>query len=946
MKNRIYIILLILIFSQLLFSQQTTESLKRQALVHMQAGRYGEAIDQLHKYIAANPRQSEGYNLRGLCYEQREEYQYAVLDFRRAVRLTPDNEEYKKNLNRVLSIWHKLLYEKIEGHKREIVIDPNNPVNYLEIGKSYRWLEEWALAEQWYDEYLRRDDNAVPDEIIRYTEILSKTGSIEKGEKILKKYVERYPDDWRLWSRYGYFTMWLGNYKNAQNAFETALGFKPFFKEAQDGLDLSKNEGYLAKQTPRSFERVYPIDRYYKLVEKKPEDVEIRYKLINELMQAKRYEEAYQQLIQLSYSQADTDRYNNLSDKLQTIRDSLYENSIQEYSAKIKTNPQNKEFVSALADAYGNLYAFEDAIEILDEYLEDVPENEELDMRYKLAQYSAWNYEWEKAIAQTNILLDNDPNNIDYLLLRGQIASWTVQNLDEGEEMLLRVLDERPRDLNAILALASINAWQKDFEEAKKYVDLAKEISPNSPEVEEAESNYLLHVSANEELKLFQMKADAAELQAENRCDEALELYDEYLSKITGPNREELKQYASINLCAQHYKDAINVFDELLNEEYDFDLDLRRAEAYLWDGDSTKALEEFKRLAESNPEDFYVNLYLADAYFGTGDYGQASDIYDELLDVTEEPDRREMINQRIGWLPPMGLEAGIDFITPTYIGLSPQFQHFSDNQNLSLFSYGSRVDFGFFDFLSLGATLMRTSLSDQSQTEYLTRMMGNMNIRFNKNITLDCGYGNFTTSGENDKKIYYLTGRYVEPEKWNLSAGYEHTDARVILYSPYLLNTGLYINAFRFSGEYIHKNLFKIQARYNYYSIEDSNLGNDLLLSFGKRFLDDGYFGYEYYFIDYAYASSHYYSPQEIESHSLWGEWELEKKEKLKINIGGKIGYFPSFDFLLSDIHGQIQYIPFDNFTLNGRVSFGSSYRYDSNYNSYSVSLSAYWNIY
>jgi len=39
------------------------------------------------------------------------------------------------------------------------------------------------------------------------------------------------------------------------------------------------------------------------------------------------------------------------------------------------------------------------AIEILEEYLSTVPEDYDPDVRFKLAQYSAWNYEWEKAIA-------------------------------------------------------------------------------------------------------------------------------------------------------------------------------------------------------------------------------------------------------------------------------------------------------------------------------------------------------------------------------------------------------------------------------------------------------------------------------------------------------------------------------------------------------------------
>lgn len=950
MNKTLYIILIIILPFSNLFSQQRSESLKRRALVHMQAGRYGEAIDQLHKYVAANARKSEGYNLRGLCYEKRHDYQFAVLDFRRAVRLTPDDEEFRKNLERVQAIWHKLLYEKIEGHKREIAIDPKDPFNYLEIGKSYRWLEEWAIAEQWYDEYLRRDDNASPDEIIRYTEILSHTGSIVKGEKILKKYVDRHPDDWRLWSRYGYFTMWLGNYQNAKEAFTLALGFKPFFKEAQDGLDLANNEGYLTQQTPRSFEREYPIDRYYRLLRKRPEDDKNRFKLIEELIASKRYEEANQQLEIISYTQADNERYIEMNDFISTLRDSLYESNIQEYSAQVKNDPKDKNAVIRLADAYGKLYAFEDGIEILDEYLEGIPNNEQLDMRYKLAQFSAWNYEWEKAIEQSDILISQDPDNIDYLLIRGQISVWTVLDLDEAELMLNRVLESRPRDLNAVLALASLHSWQRNFDKAGYYVELAKEIEPNSREVEEAESNYLLHLSAFEEVQLFQLKADAFELASVGECEEALELFDDYLSKITGPNRDELVQYASINLCAGEFDAAVDIYDELLDEDYDFELALQRAKANLWGGDSVRAVEEFKELSLEKPDHYLVNLLLGDSYKQSQLYPEAYETFENLLDWELEEEQQAEVEQRLEYLPPIGLQAGliglVDIITPQYIGLSPTYTYFSDNQDLTFHSFGGRLDFGFTQFLTLGASFYRTMISDGSSTQYLNRILWNSTIRFSKEFSVDGGIGSFNSLSSPSKSIYYVIARYVNEKKLNMSAGFEQTDARIILYSPGLMNADLNINVFRFNTEYIHKELVKVALRYNYYTVSDGNRGNDLTLRIGKRFLEQGYFGYEYYFVDYSTPQTNYYSPQNVESHSLWGDWELEDKEKLKITLGGKLGYYPSFDNILNEIYVQAQYIPLKSLTVNGRASLGSSYRYDSSYNSFSITLSAYWNIY
>ena len=171
MSSTVKIFLLFFIILSIVVKAQkrSYEAMKRQAIIHMKNSKYGEAIDLLNKVIAENPRDPEGYNLRGLCYEKRQIYKYALLDFRRAIHLTPNNSEYKKNLERIISIWYPMLYKKIEGHKREIAINPKSAFDYLAIGKSYRWLEQWKNAEIWYDKYLALDDNASPDEIIRYS---------------------------------------------------------------------------------------------------------------------------------------------------------------------------------------------------------------------------------------------------------------------------------------------------------------------------------------------------------------------------------------------------------------------------------------------------------------------------------------------------------------------------------------------------------------------------------------------------------------------------------------------------------------------------------------------------------------------------------------------------------------------------------------------------------
>ncbi len=288
-------------------AQPQFEAMKAEAQREMQFGRYGEAIDLLNRYISAHPQQPDGYNLRGLCNEKREQFEYAVYDFRSALKLAPTNKEINQNLERTTKLWYSLLYNEIEGYKREIAINSDKPDNYLEIGKAYKNLGQWPVAEEWYDRYLARA-HASPDEIIRYSEILAKNNHIAKGWPILKKYTEEYPNDQRLWSRFGYFSLWLGKNKIAIEAFQNSLALKPFFREAQSGLDEARGKGYIYTVNDTSTKHfnyglppvrpafVYPIDRYYRILKHNPDDNKIRLTLIKALYKVDRFEEASQQL--------------------------------------------------------------------------------------------------------------------------------------------------------------------------------------------------------------------------------------------------------------------------------------------------------------------------------------------------------------------------------------------------------------------------------------------------------------------------------------------------------------------------------------------------------------------------------------------------------------------------------------------------------------------------
>lgn len=942
----------LVVFSSFVFPQKSSVELKQDALTQMQHGKYGEAIDLLNRYISALPQNPDGYNLRGLAHEKRGQYEMAVYDFRSARKLAPKDREINKNLARTTESWYKLLFNKIEGHKREIAIDPSVPLNYLEIGKCYKNMGEWATAETWYDEYLKREE-ASPDEIIRYSEILAKTNHISKGEPILKRYVEKFPDDQRLWSRYGYFTYWLGKRKTAIDAFEHALAIKPYFQEAMDGLDLAKGRGIIYTVNDTSYrysktqgmvlrkpKHVYPIDRYYGILKRNPKDNDTRIKLVKELIKAGRYEEAFAELEILTSDSVSAGKYGDYIKDVTSKRDSLIAIRVNNYLKRINKNPNDLEAVTRLAQYYAGIPDYDNALTVLKTYINRQPDKEAADSRYLYARYAAWDYRFGDALEQIEILLKYYPDNKDYQLLRAQIAVWTDQELNKADFYLGEVLKKEPDNLQALIAAATLKIKQQEFASAKTFIDRAYIVDPENNELDALRNNYEVNKSSYE---LYSILYSARDLVEQNNCAGALEKYNEYFSKITAPSRLEKIEYASVYLCIEDYKSARKIYDELLTEEYDFDIAVLRAKTYLWAHDSVTALKEFKKLSAEKPDDFDANFFYGVALANNEYYSDAEDVYDRLLSETSDSSRIRMINEAKAWIPEGRIFGGF----PSLLALSPQFGFYDDNQAFTLRTAGGRLEIGLTKFLAVGATFTNSNLRTTGLSRNINSIKGNIFLNITSRLQLSAGAGRLTTRDISGKNIFDAQLKYTQ-DRFSAYAYYEKNDARLILYSPYILNNNLSVDLGRVGFNYSKPKGLIASGRFTFLSISDKNEGNDVFFRIGKGVSSDFSLGYEYLYLNYSKHTVLYWSPDNFDAHSIWGDWVLvdEKEDNFKINLGGRIGYISEGDFIIREISGELSYKPFRNFILVGKLVAGSTYKFNAGYNYMSTVLSAYWSIY
>lgn len=952
-KNIIFsIALLLFVFLAGVSEAQTNvEALRVEALRQMQYGRYGEAIDLLNRYISGRPQVSMGYNLRGICYEKRKDYENAVYDYKSASKLEPANKEYHANLARATAAWQSLLYNNIEGHKREIAINPKIAVNYLEIGKDYKRLGNWGLAEDWYDQYLAREE-ASPDEIIRYSEILAKNGHIAKGWPILKKYTEKFPNDQRLWSKFGYFSMWLGKTKIAIDAFEHALALKPFFKEALDGLDQARGKGYIYTINDTSVKYnygmplpraafVYPIDKHYRELKRDPYNNELRFKLVKELINAKRYQEASQQLnILLNKDTTNTDLYNEYLTNVTTTMDSVYNLKIDEYNAKLAADSNNTEAILNLADYYARLQQYDNSVSLYEKYLSINPNDNKVKFQY--AQVLSWNRQFESASAVLDELLASDPQNLKYQLLRAQMSVWLRKDLDIADGYLNNILSQEPENVDAIVSKASLEMQRNNFDTSQSYIDQIKVIDPSNDIVVVLQNDLELQKSRYEQEQLLAILYAARDLSYNNNCEAALPKYEEYISK-TPPNVLITREYADVNVCAGHYDKAIQLYDQILSQNYDVDVATQRAKAYYFMGDSLNSLKAFSALQKENPNDFTINMYLGDSQARMQEWGDARDTYDNILDnLNPDSTQIALINQRIGWLPVTGFR-GIMSAFPSYTLISPYASSYADNFGFRYYTTGLRVDLGVTQFLSIGAEGFRNSLSSNTITANYNNIRFNIGLRLTPTVSMGIGMGSSYYGGATSKTIANGFIRFTEPETYSVNLGFSKVDAALVVFSPSLVGSQLYANTYSLNAYYMHKPDIRVSTDISYLTLPFDNSGLNIDFRIGKYFFDNFLLGYNYSYSNFARQVTQYYSPAAFESHAIFADWDIINDDVSVVTIGGRVGMIPNTDIIIRELYGSTRLTLSRSFTVQGTLRLGSTAQNNAGYNSLSSYLSAFW---
>ncbi len=924
-------IILILFTPIFCLAQSDYKTLIENSKVLMESNRYGEAIELLNRLVAANPQSAEGFNLRGICHEKRGNYEQAVYDYRTAIRIAPADKQISENLKRAESDWYRLLYNQIEGYKREIAINPAVSKNYLEIGKCYKNLGEWNEAEIWYDLYLEKEE-APADEILRYTEILAKNNHISKGEPVLKKSVEKYPDDHRLWSRYGYFLFWLGKSRAAENAFNQALNIRPYFKEALDGLDLvrGKKTIYTINDTSSVLGKgkkikEYLIDNYFLTLRKNPENDKIRFKLIDELIKYKRFEEALQQLEILKPKYSNEQMFQQISSNVENKRNEYLDDQIKELKTLINKNPLDRVSTVRLAELLTYRMQLPEAISLLNGYLKLNDDNE---IRFLLAKYYLWDSKLCESKTQLEVLLQKKYSNPEVELMLARIYLWLNSEIQKSEYLFEKYLSLFPENKDAISGLIETKLKLEKYSEAEKILGTheqlftSAEVADIKKRIEESNRNKKL----SEQYKVLEK---AREFSLNKNYKLAIRSYLEYLN-FDPENLQAKLELADVYAANSEFDNSNNLYQQILFNNYDYEIAKRWVKNLIWSKDYLKANLELKRLLLKNPYDVETKLMLADCYLFVNDREKARKIYYELLSRAPES---YILNQRLVWLGDKIIFQGFDFS----LQLIPSVIYFRDNQDFIYSGQSFLLRTALTKNISFGGAIHRGGLSSRSEERTLYLVKGMLNLRITEMMKSEASFGQiFFNSGE--KEFFGEFNFSIEnTDKFLFKSFFRRTDAALELYSPYLVNKRLYTNSAGLELSFYPGLNFIVSSKYYFVSAENKNFGNQVNFRIGNKIYDKVSLGYELYYYNFKDRSEFYWAPEDFVSHSFWIGWKVLNNSNAYLNLGGKVGIIPENNYFLSEAFSDFNYNFFQNLAFKLYLAGGNTYRKETGgYSSFS----------
>jgi|GEM_PF-788013 len=203
--------------------------------IHFELEQYSQALQMFKQAIVHQPNDSDAYFKLGKTFSATGNFEMAIKNFRRATQLKPEEPAYLENLGMALAKVDK--YEEASAIlERSLRIDKKNPYTYYTLGNIYaRQYRSPEKALVFYKELVVLD----PDFPNGYLNLGNTYALLGKYEEAIRSYENEIfvrPNSFQTFINVGHVYKQMARITSARNAFEKALEIDPSSEVAKELL--------------------------------------------------------------------------------------------------------------------------------------------------------------------------------------------------------------------------------------------------------------------------------------------------------------------------------------------------------------------------------------------------------------------------------------------------------------------------------------------------------------------------------------------------------------------------------------------------------------------------------------------------------------------------------------------------------------------------------------
>ena len=446
------------------------------------------------------------------------------------------------------------------------------------------------------------------------------------------------------------FIQELMHYRRYSASFDELMLLQPRHDHTRRWLALyAQVDAELVRITGKT--PAYPVDRYSYLLKHQPDNVQIRYQLVEEFISNNRIGEAYETLMVLDHVDPADSVYAGLLSQIDTLKATWLVGRIAEVESDLAFEPDNVDTIAELIDLYQFARRPEETLPLYEQWLSI--DSTTTDIHYLYTRTLVDTGFFTQACQQVMVLLEEDKYNLDYIHLYTRLVLAGYGASNTAHTLLGNYLAVNPEDVDALLDLSEL--YLVDNQPARADTLLRKAFTLGQPE----DNNRLYFLDQQISVQLLTAENDRKQdvllttqvLARARKFEEAIDTFEMYLEYKGIRTRTDLQQLASLYSLSGDYVMALSILYELLEKGAPPLLlkEVARNRYYL--GDHAGAILELNAYLTQYPDDAEARALLQQIYVEVQDFKMADSVLVPVQEIaansTLEKKYKQTVRERI-----------------------------------------------------------------------------------------------------------------------------------------------------------------------------------------------------------------------------------------------------------------------------------------------------------